>query len=270
MTPDHELDDRWRAAIRSHGTETAASDNGWSTIQQQRTTNMSSPTAQPSKTPARLALAAAAIVAAAAIGIAALTQNDTSQEVGLAQEGPGFVQGEGGAPTASVTTDPPSVPVTNPPTDNLDGGPEQKPGSNPSPTERIEIGGLPEGSTLIQSDPTISMTGSKVLSTLYKLPEATSGGRDRTVRATTMQNENATQSFEALQAKGVDPAFGQPLRKTTVRDGLPAVTATVKVGEDQIVVVKWLERPDLQVELAGYNIALDEALRFAEAVKTAS
>lgn len=266
MTNDHELAERWQAAIRSHGTETAPSDDGWTAIQQQRKNDpMTSPT-NPNRTPARLVLAAAAIVAVVGIGIAVFTSSDKGQEVRVAHEGPGFVPAEGGAPAGSATTEPSSVPVTKPPTDNLDGGPKPEPGSNPSPTERVEIGGLPEGSAQIQTAPSTSLNGSKVLSTLYQLPGTNQGGRDLSVRATTVQNERATETFEALRAKGVDPAFGQRLQETTVRGGLPAVTVSAKAGEDDIVIVKWLERPDLQVELVGYNISLDEARRFAEGV----
>lgn len=157
--------------------------------------------------------------------------------------------------------------MTNPPTDDLDGGPRQEPGSNPAPTGRVEIDGLPAGSTQIETEPSTSLTGSKVLSTLYQLPGTAKGGRDLSVRATTIQSGNAAETFEALQAKGVDPAFGQRLQKTTVRGGLPAVTAAATAGEDTIVVVKWLEGPDLQVELVGYNISFDEAVRLAEGVK---
>lgn len=149
-------------------------------------------------------------------------------------------------------------------------GPKQEPGSNPTPTDRVEIRGLPEGSVQIQTDPSTSLTGSKVLSTLYQVPGTNKGGRDRSVRATTLQSDRAAETFKTLQASGTDPVFGQRLQEATVRGGLPAVTATAQAGEDTIVVVKWLERSDLQIELVGYNISLDEALHFAEGVKAAT
>lgn len=94
MNADPELTERWQAAVRSFGSETMPSDAGWKTITQQGMTRRMSHSTSPSKTPVRLVLAAAAVIALVGIGIAVFTSSDRSREVDAGHEGPGIVHEE--------------------------------------------------------------------------------------------------------------------------------------------------------------------------------